>query len=325
MSSLAKRVETDRRLREAGEWLLVLEDKSVPDARVAEWIRWCEHDPENLAAFERAQSLWSDIGRATPPMLPSARRSFFAMPVGFRVAAFASVAALAIAVASWIWLGAGRSQAPIVGTPATVTATLLPDGSALEVGAQTLVGVDYGKERRLEMRDGEAYFNVAHDKTRPFVVEAGPLEVRAVGTAFDIRRNAERVSVSVIEGKVEIAVLTPAHAPAEARRIILAAGHEFRWESKSAQTRIAQIDPAAAAAWRAGRLEYVKESLKVVVADTNRYSPRPIELADAAARDLEFTGTVFTRSIDDWLDALPHAFPLEREDLPDRIVLKSRH
>src|SRR5690606_8696304 len=85
-------------------------------------------------------------------------------------------------------------------------AVLLPDGTRVQMGAATGVRLDFTpRQRRVEAAEGEVYYQVKHDRSRPFVVQAGEVTVTAVGTAFAVRREAGNVSVVVTEGAVDIA------------------------------------------------------------------------------------------------------------------------
>ena len=77
-------------------------------------------------------------------------------------------------------------------------------------------------------------------------------------------------------------------------------------------------------AWRDGRLEYYGEPLSSVVADVSRYSNQPIELGDLQLAQLTFTGTVFTESVDDWLNAIQATFPIRAVTTDDHRVLLLR-
>ena len=77
-------------------------------------------------------------------------------------------------------------------------------------------------------------------------------------------------------------------------------------------------------AWRDGRLEYYGEPLSSVVADVSRYSSQPIELVDPQLAQLTFTGTVFTESVDDWLNAIQATFPIRVVTTDDHRVLLMR-
>src|SRR5204863_1747502 len=81
----------------------------------------------------------------------------------------------------------------------------LADGSTLDLNAGTRLTVTLGvRERRVVMAEGEAVFDVAPDKSRPFLIAAGDRTVRVVGTRFDVRRRAGRLSVTVERGLVEV-------------------------------------------------------------------------------------------------------------------------
>ena len=82
-------------------------------------------------------------------------------------------------------------------------AAVLPDGSQVDFGARSALDVEFtGNQRHLELRTGQAFFRVKHDAHHPFVVEAGPVRVMAVGTAFDVRKTGTQVTVTVQEGTV---------------------------------------------------------------------------------------------------------------------------
>ncbi len=301
--------EEARRFGTAGDWLLRLQQDALTESELSEWIAWCESDPKNLAAFDELQALWH--AAAEHPSARKAdgvlRRQVLGARVPLWLAAAASVAF--VLIASVFVLGRGPQRVETlaavdsVQTPvATNQHALLPDGSHVEIGARTVVDVDFSEtRRRLELRSGEAFFIVKHDTARPFVVEAGELEIVAVGTAFDVRRTGTETSVTVQEGVVEV---RGESLPAVQGR----AGEQLLF--REGQVRRSLVDPAMALAWRAGRLEFTGDSLVSVVANVNRYSPRPIVLADPALGDLSFTGTVFVSSIDAWLDGLQQVFPV---------------
>jgi len=202
----------------------------------------------------------------------------------------------------------------------------LPDGSSIHLAAKTSVAVDFtGSERRLRMSAGEAFFKVRPDKTRPFIVRAGPLNVTAVGTAFDVKADQGRFSVTVQEGVVTVA---PDKVPGRwvsdmAWRV--GPGYQFQYSEREGTAGLTSVDTSAVLAWREGRLEYVNAPLAQVVADVNRYAPNPIEITDAPVGQLTFTGTVFTDSIDGWLRGLPGALPVQVEQgTTGRIQIQGR-
>lgn len=304
-----------RRSGEASEWLVRLREAPNDEATVHGWLRWCESDPDNAVAFERVQRMCLQIDRVLTDesaVAPSRTRSSDAWrrwgkAAGMAIAASGAVAAIAL------WLS--QSGTPLEDAPALVqenrTATL-PDGSLVELAAKTTVAVDFKVDQRLlRMSAGQAYFDVQPDKKRPFTVQAGELEVTAVGTAFDVKHQPGSIMVTVQEGTVAVSSHGTLRDTAGAAPWRVARGYQFVYSEASGTATLSSVDTSAVLAWREGRLEYMRTSLDVVVADINRYSLHPVEIEDPSVAALTFTGTVFTDSIDGWLTALPGALPVQ--------------
>ena len=215
-----------------------------------------------------------------------------------------------------LWIGVFSSPASAVYETrgAQHREVRLPDGTVLSLGAKSLAWINFGVERRdVVLERGEAFFEVAKDPRRPFVVRAGDSQITAVGTAFNVRRAGERVMVAVQEGVVNVgpaAAGTPVSQHADEQRVSageqVILGHDNRGTSDAATMPLT----AAAAAWRSGRLEYLNEPLKYVVADVNRYSKTEIVIDDPAVAELLVTGTVFEDDIDGWLRSIEEFMPV---------------
>jgi transmembrane sensor len=196
-----------KRYREAAEWVLQLNAPDAAEEDMDGWLQWCEADDDNLAAFEQLQRDWQDTqGFKTAPELlscvdepQSIRRE--AVPPNSKgrlwerrsVRWAVAVSGALIVVLSLQWW-TQRPVYQVASAPNQEPATL-PDGSSLLLSAKAIADVDFsGVTRRVALRPGgEAYIKVHHDKTRPFTVSAGAMTVTAVGTAFDVRREADRV------------------------------------------------------------------------------------------------------------------------------------
>lgn len=183
----------------------------------------------------------------------------------------------------------------------------LVDGSIVYLNARSRIRVAFSSaERDIELDEGEAVFKVAHDVARPFRVHAGGATVQAVGTEFNVYRRASETTVSVLEGKVEIRpaehvsastdgsakdspALTGAVGKADAP-VLITAGEQARITSR-AVTKQAEPDVIAAVAWRQRRLVFRAARLEDIAAEFGRYSPQRIQLEDAVAREMRFTGT----------------------------------
>lgn len=143
-----------------------------------------------------------------------------------------------------------------------------------------------------------------------------------MGTAFDVDANADQMTVTVTEGVVKLRPVlaesteapqpeTLTTPPAGPPVLELTAGERGETDGSGAHRLAATVTPERAVSWRDGRLEYMHESLSVVVRDVNRYTDRKIELADESVGNLHYTGTVFLDQLDAWLSGLPGTFPVE--------------
>jgi len=317
------------RLEQASEWLLRMENPSRTEEDVNGWLRWCDEDSENLVAFEAFQTDWRDLdalkvsghadGSALTALLAqdadlrprtSMRRRRLAVPLAW--AACLAVVALAV-----ILLPKERgSSTPRQQVAATQTnrAATLPDGSRVMLSAETSINVDFnGSKRNLELSAGEAYFKVKHDRQHPFIVHAGNISVTAVGTAFDVRREPDGVTVTVEEGTVEIAgdVFAKKGLPTTWRA---EAGYQLTYSSQGRTAMITNVDTSSALKWRGGELAYVWEPLGAVIEDLNRYSEHKVIIKDPAIAELRFTGTVFTASLADWVKAVEQVYPVRADN-----------
>jgi transmembrane sensor len=200
----------------------------------------------------------------------------------------------------------------------------LADGSVVSVGARSMLWATLSRERReITLERGEAFFHVAKDPARPFIVRAGNTRVAAVGTAFNVRRAGKRIVVAVAEGVVKVdaqgaAQSHPAREPARSAR--LSVGEQLSINGVDGSVDLQVVAPGGIAAWREGLLQYRNEPLQSVIADVARYSARDIVIADAAAADLRVTGTVFTNDVESWIQGLEAALPVRAVRMPDGVV-----
>lgn len=313
----------------AADWWARLRDPALPEQALLQWSDWLEADPRHAHAFDHVAALAESMG----DMAPAERQAFvdrFASPQR-RVMAPARRPRLALGLAAGVAtvaLAAGALVLGLRGTHGEATTQYaseraghrdisLPDGSSIELGAATSLTTRYGKnERAIDMDDGEAYFHVAH-AARPFVVNAGPLHIRDLGTAFNVRRTGDRVTVTVTEGRVRI---SPSGADGGGP-VELGAGRQVSFDPETQAMRFLNVDPGTATSWRDNRLEFVNEPLASVLANVNRYATRPVRLADPALGRLTFTGTVQVDTIDSWVAALPRDFPVRVDSYADRLEL----
>jgi transmembrane sensor len=323
-------VSADRPIEHAAaDWWARLRDPALPEQALLAWSDWLEADPRHAEAFERASALAEAAGamdvslrerfvQRFAPVQPDRTAGRRRRPVA--LAAAAVLAAMVLGAGLFLTLRPGQAGASqqYASQLAGHRDIDLPDGSSIELGGATSVTARYGHdERAVDLEMGEAFFRVAHAE-RPFVVNAGPLRIRDLGTAFNVRRTGDRVTVAVTEGRVRV---SPSGARDDSGTVELGAGREVSYDPETQAMRILDVDPAMATAWRGHRLEFVNEPLSSVVDNVNRYSARPIRLTDPTLGKLTFTGTVQVDTIDSWVSALPRVFPVRVDTYADRLEL----
>lgn len=353
-----KRDEQDdaQRLETAADWMLRLRDETASEAEILRWMQWCEADARNQSAFNRVQQVWALSGRlagevrngelvcagSAPRVEPATQRPAWLdwlndLAAPRRIVSVGLAGAAVVAIGA-LWslrgdLGRPDGAGPAAVVPAEpVQEARLADGSTVELAAQSTIAVHYSeRERALELQGGEAYFSVAPDARRPFIVSAGAIRVRAIGTAFNVRRAGDRVVVTVMHGKVDVYrageyadEVTGAAASEGGHAVRVSPGSRVIWDAASPNPVVASVKPSSALAWREGRLEYTSEPLAAVIADFNRYSKRPVIIRGDAIRSLRFSGTLLTNATEEWLYALPGQFPVRIEEQDDAYVIHPR-
>ncbi len=298
-------------LATAWDWLLRLREETVTPNDLAEWLRWYEADERHKQAFEKVQAFWRSLEVLQgPERLPFAEVREERPRFNFRAVRFAAGFLLALAVGVTVarWPRAPRLSPSVVESPPVVERSVLPDGSRVELAPRSQFEVQFTpNERAVKIGDGEAYFSVAHNRTRPFLVHVGSLSVRAVGTAFNVRKAASRVVVTVSEGSVEVFA-----AGAGSRPLRLSAGQQLTsTEGQRDASSVAPADLPHTLAWRQGRLDFLNEPLAGVIADVNRYREHPIVIRDESVGRILFSGTVLTAQVEVWVRALPQVFPVQ--------------
>jgi len=165
----------------------------------------------------------------------------------------------------------------------------LADGSTVELNAGTRLSVTLGADdRRVTMPEGEAVFDVAADKARPFLISAGDRTVRVVGTRFDVRHRGDAISVTVERGVVEV---RPADGIA-GRVFRLHPGQRLDTRQGEPAVQLSPADPEQVESWRTGRLIYRDQQLGDVVADLNQQFEKPIVLEDPALARTRVSGVL---------------------------------
>lgn len=277
------------RERDAARWAIRLGEG--PDAQtLAELEEWLAGDRRRRGALLQMQSTSrlaetilserSGFDEAAPAQVSERTSHPITRRRGLGIAA--ALAGLAVS-GIWVLERRTKSYATVRGEVRSIP---LADGSMAVMNTQTRINVALAvKSRTVRLDTGEAWFKVAHDSSKPFIVEAGPVRVRAVGTAFSVRRLDQGSRIDVSEGRVEIwSELQPKE------RIALSAGQGAFVTDNGKIANVGAVDVERRLAWREQRIDLEGETLAQAVAEFNRYNERQLVIVDPGLADERFHG-----------------------------------
>ncbi|MFC3580385.1 FecR family protein [Sphingomonas hylomeconis] len=305
----------------AAAWAVRRDAAPLGAAQQAALDAWLASDPRCRGAYLRAQAGLRYIDQArvaqdiAQPLVdqpaPRPRRSWKRYAAGL-------AGVTAIAAAALFYMMTPLEFATGVGELRRVA---LVDGSTATLNTDSDLRVAFADtERRITLDRGEAWFQVAKDKHRPFVVHAGDVRVRATGTAFAVHRLADGADVVVSEGSVLAWIegnnRPPAAIPA-GRRVALHA-------TDPAPARIELVKPAAALAWRDGAISLEGQTIAAAASEFNRYNRLQIEIADPALGRQRVVGYFQLSRPDQFARAAAQMSGAQVRTRPDRIVLTKR-
>ncbi|WP_149194533.1 FecR family protein [Luteimonas suaedae] len=312
----------------AAAWLLRQDAGPWTEQDAAAFEAWLAQSAGHRAAYYRFKGAWQEagrlralLGRGTAPPAAAARRRPWRRLPGLAIAASVACAVGLAALAYLLVLSPSNVYATRVGALETVS---LPDGSRLTLNTDSRLHIDMdANDRRVRLRQGEAFFEVAKDPLRPFVVEAGDKRIIAVGTAFSVRRSGSDVRVVVSEGRVRVEAVG---RPAEVLQApLLDAGMiaSTRGDAVLVQTR-SPVEIAQSLSWRTGQLVFRDTPMAEVVAEFNRYNTRKLVIEDAAVDELRVGGIFHATQLDAFVSLVQRGFPVQARAEDDRIVLTAR-
>lgn len=302
-ADMTTRDEADRRLEQAMDWLMQLRDAPADPALRSRIDLWIAEEPGHARAWEQANNAWRLLGELQPSRAPERMRERSSvLRRVFLGAAAAMAACVVLAFAPSLLMRIQADQVTMTGELRRVT---LADGTRVHLGPQSAIRARYTPDRRMvSLLAGEAFFEVSPDPERPFVVDAGGLDVSVTGTAFDVRLAPAFVSVAVRSGAVGVRYgrIHPALDGS------LAAGDRVIVDRETGFAVRDRVDPLAVASWRDGRLFVEDATIAEVVAEIGRYHTGWIIVAGDRLASQRVTGLYDLRDPGRALPALVQPF-----------------
>ncbi|MSU48370.1 MAG: DUF4880 domain-containing protein [Opitutus sp.] len=343
----------------AAHWVL-RRDRGLSAAEQDEFSQWLAADPRHGATLAEHRWGWDELDRLTglqtslgavpdpdlfaPRAKARARRWWW----------FATTTSLAAAAAVALLIA---TRSPQVGSenappPAAVSTALaapcerltLEDGSVVELNRGASVEVAFSAmERRVRLVRGEASFTVAKNLVRPFVVNAGGVDVRAVGTVFNVRLAGVAVEIVVSEGRVKLenwsgdalvagtsaANATGASHPQLAAEVLLSVGESAVVSLVPSApaprvTPLAETELAARLAWQPRLLDFTGAPLTEIVAEFNRRNPVQLAVGDPVLGATRLSAAFRSDNIEGFVRLMESDFGMRAEWRSEREIVLRR-
>ncbi|WP_411818632.1 FecR family protein [Hyphococcus sp. DH-69] len=324
---------------EAALWVMRLEDDAMTTETRLDFGAWIKQSTRHRQAFERMSDMWDvadlleEYNRIDPLKVESS-----GVPVAKKwiMASGAIAASLMVVISAFVfglgpWAPSSQEDAfrTAIGEQRTIQ---LADGSIMILNTDTQVAVDIDRAARIiRLAKGEAHFEVAKEKHRPFQVHVDQGLVQAVGTAFTVRLRGEEVEVTVAEGVVELFTQDVNTAQAKEKKIdaewrsltALSMNESAVFDEKLARReKLDKSDVRKKLMWRDGFLAFSGEPLADVVAEMSRYTDLEISIADPELKLLPIAGSYEAGNIQGMFDSLERAFGIKaKRDEKGKIIL----
>lgn len=317
---------------QALQWFALLQSGDATGADRRRFQSWLRADARHRQEFDKLSTLWADLDEAKPLLQDELTRAAMDWEAtahrqghrtvgrwnaGWITAAFAMCLLLIVTGGWWLTTPESMEYRTLKGEQRTVA---LSDGSTVTLNTATTLTTEIGMFRRtIVLREGEAYFAVSHEQNRPFEVKAGNRIVRDVGTRFVVRREEEKVTVTVVEGAVDVQRLEKESAGEPWQR--LTAGDRVSYEWQRVPSAIEKVSLAESTAWMEGKVIFEERPLSEVVLEIGRYQTGEIRILDPRVEAFKVSGVFGVHDREGFLKALERAVPVKSSHVNQELIV----
>ncbi|RBL68287.1 FecR family protein [Pseudomonas sp. MWU13-2625] len=294
----------------AAHWCMRLHAADCSAEERLAFEQWRDAHPLHAFEYEAMLEIWDVAEHLPRPQPPPSVPLNKPVPAWRRYAIAASVCAFALPLAAYSgwnlgWLPNSYQHFEASDNVRQVT---LKDGSQVELNLNTeLTFSNYKDERRVTLKKGEAFFEVSHDLSHPFVVRAAEGKIRVTGTRFNVWLYEDQVRVNLIEGSVLVTSNTA--LPGDGLRLGPSMQAQYRHGDYTPQ--ISQTyDNDSSLAWRSGKLVLDNLALNDALPLINRYLNKPLKLADANTGAIRVGGVYNIKELSGLVNTLPKVLPV---------------
>jgi transmembrane sensor len=292
----------------AADWVAAKDSERWSPALQAQLEAWLAQSIQNRVAFLRLESGWRRADRLGALRLNNSEYIKPSLGLGWRrggVAALAATVLIAIALSSQslrFAVDRGNVYTTDIGQRKAV---LLNDGTQVTLNTSSSLRISItGDQRQSWLDHGEAFFDVAHDPAREFVVHVGNRHVHVLGTKFSLRHDGEKLQVNVLEGTIRV------EQRGAAPLVLTKTDAAIISDSAAAVLKQSAEKTFARLSWLQGKLVFDGAPLADVAEQFNRYNRRQIVITDTKAAELRIGGTFEADNVDAFLHLLRDGFGL---------------
>ena len=315
--------------KRASEYVVRLYSGELTAKEESEILAWCDAKAAHQAAFDDALLVWESSAHIAPHIgwRQKLEKRFYRM----------RYLAASIVVASFCFLLITHHNAPdqsidnseLANNYSTAIGEVsnvgLSDGSTITLNTDTRINIKFSEaHRELWLEQGEAFFDIAKDRSRPFLIHTANKTVRVVGTKFNIKLSQAGFNIAVEEGIVAIEEKAEPNTDKPAKddtQVLLEAGAVASFNDTSALIAKQSVDSVVKAqSWRTGYLRFDEERLEKVITSFNRYRSKKIVISQEIA-DLRISGVFKLSDGDAILTALEATLPVEIKKENEKVKL----
>ena len=297
-------------VEEALRWVVRLNSGAATKADTVAYEAWCAESARHAQAAREAEQLWATMGnlhfdRKSGRVLAAPGKG---MTRRGALSLFLCLGAGSLAGGGALWSTGliDRLSADYATDTASLQVIDLPDGSRVSLNARSALDIDFSESlRRVHLRAGQAYFEVAADAARPFEVMVDEVSFRAMGTAFDIVRDLPeaRAELAVTEHSVRV-------TGAAGDTLDVAEGEIARIDRQGRIGTAAKADVSSVAGWRDGQYVAEGRTLEDVVSALGAWHRGIIVITSGRLRKIRVNAVLDLRDANGSLDALQGGLPI---------------
>lgn len=319
MSNVAPANYSPQQLKQAVEWFVKLQSEQCSEKERARFDKWLLKHENHIVAFEQAEQIWANMDDLKFIPLSSLDAARSAKPIKSNLVKLASCILFIFSalITGGIWLD-HNAEAVIYSTEIGEHRCVdLADNSHVDLNTNTRVSVKMSLlGRKVDLIQGEAQFEVSHNPFRPFTVTVGDLNIRDIGTVFNVRKQVQGAIVSVLEGEVEL------DNGRNVNNESIVAGNQRSYSENKGLGILQKVEPEKISAWINGHLVFTHASLSDVIGELERYHDVHFIFADKNLAEETLSGTFNSSDLNPFLHALETMLPIQVKRNGQQIELR---